>query len=215
MPGAANMIKKSILIFCGLVLCQALALSQEPVPPVSYETLLERVKKQDSTVDFKELRLAYTGTKLYDPYGGSLDARDAMFAALNAKENDKALAASEKLLAVNYLDINAHFVASVANTNLKRPEKSDYHKYVFQNLLKSIIHSGDGKTLETAFVVISVDEEYALLNFMGLRQVGHQKVEENGHDYDKMTAKNPKTEKTSIYYFNVDKPFNWLRNRFK
>ncbi len=209
------MIKKSILIVCCLILCQAVALSQEPVPPVSYETLLERVKKQDPAVDFKALRFAYTETKQYDPYGGSLDVRDAMFAALNAKENDKALEASAKLLASNYLDINAHFVAYAANKNLSRTQESDYHKHVFQNLLKSIIDSGDGKTLETAFVVISVDEEYTLFNFMSLLPAGQAKVEEKGHNYDKMTGKDLKTGKLVVYYFNVDKPFNWLRNRLK
>lgn len=209
------MIKKSILMFCGLVLVQAFAFSQEPTAVVSYETLLERVKKQDASVDFKELRYAYTETKQYDPYGGSLDARDAMFAALTAKEYDKALAASDKLLAANYLNINAHFVAYVAHRNLSQAERSEYHKWVFQNLLKSIGASGDGKTMESAFIVISIDEEYAWLNFMGLRSAGQQKVEENGHNYDKMMAKDPKTDQSSTYYFNVDRPFNWLRNRLK
>ena len=190
-------------------------MSQEPARPPSYESLLERVKKQDTTVDFKELRFAYTDTKLYDPYSGSLDVRDEMFKALNAREYEKALAGSEKLLASNYLDINAHFVAYAAHRNLNHAEKADYHKFVFQNLLKSISSSGDGKSLETAFHVISVDEEYALLNFLGLRAAGQQKVEEKGHNYDKLTVKDPKTEKVSFYYFNVDKPFNWLVNRLK
>jgi hypothetical protein len=210
-----NMFKNSIFIVCISLLFQIGAAAQEYPVKVSYDTLLERVRKQDPEVNFQELRLAYTETKQYNPYGGSLDARDAMFALLNAKEYEKAVVASEKILSSNYLDINSHFVAYVANRNLKHAEKADYHKYVFLNLLKSISTSGDGKTMETAFLVISVDEEYALLNFMELQPVGQQKVEENGHNYDKMTAKDPKTKKISTYYFNVDKPFNWLRNRFK
>jgi hypothetical protein len=209
------MIKKSVFILCSLLLLQAVGVAQEPAAQVSYEALLEKVKKQDPTVDFKALRFAYTETKQYSPYGGDSENRKAMFEALKAEEYDKALASSEKLLASNDLDINAHFVAFAANRHLGRSEKVDYHKYVFQNLLKSISDSGDGKTMETAFFVISIDEEYAWFNFMGLRPAGQALIADKGHHYDKMTAMDPKTQQTSTYYFNIDKPFNWLGNSLK
>jgi len=209
------MLKKSAFIVYCLLLLQSAVAAQQPVAQVSYETLLEKVKKQDPAVNFKELRFAYTETKQYSPYGGDSENRKAMFAALNAKEYDKALASSEKILASNYLDINAHFVAYAANRHLGVSEKADYHKYVFENLLKSISDSGDGKTMGTAFFVISTEEEYALFNFMGLRPAGQALIEDKGHHYDKMTAIDPKTNQSSIYYFNIDKPFNWLGNSLK
>jgi len=210
------MLKKSAFIVYCLLLLQSAVAAQQSVAQVSYETLLEKVKKQDpAAVNFKELRFAYTETKQYSPYGGDSENRKAMFVALNAKEYDKALASSEKIIGSNYLDINAHFVAYAANRHLGRSEKADYHKYVFENLLKSISDSGDGKTMETAFFVISTEEEYALFNFMGLRPAGQALIEDKGHHYDKMTAIDPKTNQSSIYYFNIDKPFNWLGNSLK
>lgn len=218
------MLKKSAVIVCCLLLVQSSAaqqpatkqpVAQQPVAQVSYEALLEKVKKQDPAVNFKELRFAYTETKLYSPYGGDSENRKAMFAALNAREYDKALASSEKVLASNYLDINAHFAAYAANRHLGVSEKANYHKYVFENLLKSISDSGDGKTMETAFFVISTDEEYTLFNFMGLRPAGQALIEDQGHHYDKMTAIDPKTNQSNAYYFNIDKPFNWLGNSLK
>ena len=209
------MIKKSLFILCSLFLLQAVGVAQEPAAKVPYETLLEKVKKQDSSVNFKELRFSYTETKQYSPYGSDSENRKAMFEALKAEGYEKALALSEKILAANYLDINAHFVAFAANRYLGHLEKADYHKYVFQNLLKSISDSGDGKTMETAFFVISTDEEYALFSFMGLRPAGQALIEDKGHRYDKMTAIDPKTEQSSTYYFNIDKPFNWLGNSLK
>lgn len=206
--------KSAFIVFC-LLLVQTAVAAQQPGPKVSYADLLERVKKQDPGVNFKELRIAYTETKDYSPYGGDSESRTAMFVALKAEDYDKALASSEKILASNYLDINAHFVAYAANRHLERTEKSDYHRYVFQNLLKSISDSGDGKTMETAFFVISTDEEYALFNFMGLRPTGQALIEDKGHHYDKMTAMDPKTDQSSTYFFNIDKPFNWLGNSLK
>lgn len=206
--------KTAFIVFC-LFLLQAAGQAQKPAEKVSYETLLERVKKQDASVNFQELRLAYTETKQYNPYGGDRETRKAMFAAVKAAQYDQALSFSEKILAANYLDINAHFGAYVANRELGHSEKADYHKNVFQRLLKSISESGDGKTIETAFIVISVDEEYALFNFMGLRPTAQTLIEDKGHRYDKMTVTDPKNDQNITFYFNIDKPFNWLDNSLK
>jgi hypothetical protein len=109
--------KTAFIVFC-LLLLQTAGLAQKPVEKVSYDVLLEKVKKQDAAVNFLELRLAYTETKQYNPYGGDRETRKAMFAALNGKQYDQALLSSEKILAANYLDINAHFGAFVANREL-------------------------------------------------------------------------------------------------
>jgi hypothetical protein len=206
--------RTSFIVFC-LLLFQAAGQAQQPAVKVSYENLLERVKKQDAAVNFKELRLAYTETKQYSPYGGNIEARNAMFVALKAEQYAKVLASSEKILAANYLDINAHFGAYVANRELGHSEKADYHKNIFQKLLRSISDSGNGKTIETAFMVISTDEEYALFNFMGLRPTAQALIEDKGHHYDKMTVTDPKKDQNITYYFNIDKPFNWLGNSLK
>lgn len=176
----------------------------------AYDTLLERVKKSDQTVDFKELRLAYTETSKYSPYGGDRAKRKTMFEGLDAKQYDKALAAANEILDSNYLDLMGHFGAFVSNRELGNAEKAAYHRYVFDGLMNSIKNSGDGKTQDTAFVVISTDEEYVLLNFLGLRVQSQALLKEKGHSFDKMTSLDPETKETVVYYFNIDKPFNWL-----
>ena len=40
-------------------------------------------------------------------------------------------------------------------------------------------------------------------------------INEKGHSYDKMKAVDPKTNETVVYYFNIDKRFNWLENSLK
>jgi Domain of unknown function (DUF4919) len=186
-----------------------------PAPKSSYDSLLERVKQGDKTADFKELRFAFTETPAYSPYGGDRDLRKEMFVAINGKDYDKALASAERMLAKNYLDINGHFGCFAAHNRLGHTDKAAYHKFVFEGLLNSIKDSGDGKTPETAFIVISTDEEYALFNWLGLRVSGQALIHKDGHDYDKMTVNDPKTNETSDYFFNIDKPFTWLGNSLK
>jgi hypothetical protein len=188
--------------------------AQAPAKP-TYEALLARLKKNDQTVDFKELRLAYTETKDYGPYGGDAEARKNMFAALKANEYDKALERATAILGRNYVDIMGHFGSFVAHRELGHADLATYHRFVFEGLLNSIKNSDDGKTMETAFVVISTDEEYALFNYLGLRPTDQALIKEKGHSYDKMTALDPNTNQTVVYYFNIDKPFNWLAKSLK
>lgn len=213
--------KAAVLSFCLSLMPllsaaqQKTATPQAQTPKLSYEELLAKVKKQDASADFTALRLAYTETKDYSPYAGDRAARKNMFAAIQAKEFAKALELSDALLKTNYVDANAHFGAFVAHRELGHPEQSAYHKWVVQGLMKSIADSGDGKKPETAMVVISTDEEYTWFNFMGLRPAGQALLSENGHSYDKMTAVDPNTKESSIFYFNIDKPFSWLGDSLK
>jgi hypothetical protein len=207
-----------------LVSLSVVALSSTQDPPKtsnqdsakrSFAVLLERAKKSDATLDFKELRMAYTETSDYSPYGGDRETRKKMFAALNAKEFDAAVESAEKILAKNFVEINAHFVAYVAHREAGRAEKSTFHKFMFDGLVKSITSSGDGKTAETAYVVITTDEEYTLFNILGLSAAGQALITQNGHSFDRMTVTNPKTNETVAYFFNIDKPFNWLGESLK
>ena len=181
----------------------------------AYEPLVERVKGGDFGVDFRELRMAFTETKAYSPYGGGLPARRAASAALNARNYEEAVKQAELVLAANFVDLNGHFVAFVANRELGRADRADFHRKVFDGLIKSVMSPGDGKSTASAFVVISTDEEYVVLSYLGLRPAGQSLLNEKGHSYDAMRAVNPKTNETVTYYFNIDKPFNWLGNSLK
>lgn len=190
------------------------AQSQEGNKP-KYEALLEKVKAGDTTVSFKELRMTYTESEGYDPYGGGSEARKAMLTALNDKSYDKALEHAGNLLKQKYVDIIAHLVSSIAYNELKNPERGKYHRGIADGLIQSILKSGDGKSLETAYVVIATDEEYALFNALGLKAVSQSLVHDKGHSYDKMDVIDRKTIQTTTFYFNVDIPLNWLGNSLK
>jgi uncharacterized protein DUF4919 len=181
----------------------------------AYDALLKRVKDGDKTVDFKELRMAYADSSHYSPYGGDGDAEKAMFAALNSEKWDEALSQSSKILEENYVNIDAHVVADIANRKKGDTEKADFHTFVAKGLIHSITSSGDGKSTDKAFVVISTDEEYTLLRLLGLRPMGQALLNENGHSFDKLTAVDPKTDDKYEFYFNIDKPYGWLGNKLK
>jgi len=77
------------------------------------------------------------------------------------------------------------------------------------------LKSGDGKSIESAYVVIATDEEYALFNVLGLRGVSQALVNDKDHNYDRMDAVDRKTNQTTTFYFNIDIPFKWLSKSLK
>lgn len=202
---------------CLSLLVIAVSISAQTQEPnkLKYEALLEKVKAGDTSVSFKDLRMAYAESKGYAPYGSDTEARNAMVAALNEKNYDKALEHAGSILTKNYLDITAHIVSSAAYGELKNAERAKYHRAIVEGLAQSIMKSGDGKTLDTAFVVISTNEEYALFNLLGMKVVAQALVNDKGHSYDKMDAIDRKTEQKTTFYFNIDIPFNWLANSLK
>lgn len=197
-----------------LVAVSITAQAQEPGKQ-KYEALLERVKAGDATVSFKDLRMAYTESPEYAPYGGDTETRKSMLSALTGKDYDKALEYAGKILKQKYVDITAHLVSNIAYNELKNAERAKYHHGVVEGLVQSILRSGDGKTLETAFVVIATDEEYALFNILRLKAVSQSLVHDKDHSYDRMDAVDLKTNQKTTFYFNIDIPFNWLSKSLK
>ena len=209
------MINRIARCLCLLLIAVSInAQSQEPGKQ-KYEALLEKVKAGDPSVNFKDLRMAYTESQGYSPYGGDSEAGKAMFSALKDKDYEKALGYADTILRQKYVDIFAHLVSALAYTELKNPERAKYHHAIVEGLIQSILKSGDGKSIETAYVVISTDEEYALFNVLGLRRASQALVKDKDHNYDKMDAVDRKTNQTSTFYFNIDIPFNWLSKSLK
>jgi hypothetical protein len=169
-----------------------------------YEDLVGKLKKGDADIDFKKLRFAFTETKNYSPYGNRGDDSDKMSQSFREKKYKDALKSAEKVLETSYVDINAHFVAAIANKESGNNEKFEFHKKVYLGLINSIIDGKDGKSAGNAFQVIYVPEEYALLNYLGYRRGSQALVNENGSKFDVLTVTNPENNETLKLYFNID-----------
>lgn len=167
----------------------------------AFKEIVERMKKSDATVDFKAARLLYAELDAYSPMGG----RGGYAKLISAGENQKALDLADETLRENYLDIDAHWAAlTVANT-LKDEKRSAHHLYMVKGILDSIVKSGDGRTEATAFVVISISEEYAMVRAFKLRSKGQAILRKDGHVFDVLTCVDPaKPETEAKMYFNTD-----------
>ena len=174
--------------------------------PSEYAALLARLKAGDTKIDYARLRLSWVDSPEHKHAKDTSNAAEAMFEALNAKNFPTALIQAETVLAGEYVNIDAHYVAAVANRQMGATDKADFHRAVFGGLIDSIRNSGDGKSLATAWVVINVHEEYVLLRVLGLSPSGQAVIHKDGHSYDEMKAK-AEDGAEQTFYFNVDIPF--------
>jgi hypothetical protein len=181
----------------------ALQAAQDRVSPKQeFQALLERVKKSDASVDFARMRQLQTQLDDYKPYG---DVESHPLALLKAGSAEGAQRLVDQMLARNYLDLEAHFAgAEIADTR-KDSAAAAHHRYVIQGVFDSILKSGDGKSPETAYVVVTLSEEYALMGHLGLRVGGQSLIhDEEGHSYDQLQGVDAKGKPTREVYFNID-----------
>jgi len=170
----------------------------------SYDALLTKLKRGDLGIDFKALRMKYTETKDYTPEGLSPQLRDRMYKAMNEKRYGEARALAEDVLKKNFVDISAHLVAGMANEALGDTAKFEFHKQVFTGLISSIVDDGDGQSRENSFRVISVPEEYAVLDYLRLTRDKQFSASGDGHMYDVFSVTDKESGGTAKLYFNID-----------
>lgn len=169
----------------------------------AYQQLIERLKATDRSVDFLQMRHLFTQSRTYRPYTDSRE--EAMLDALDERQPARALEIVRAILDANYLNIEAHFAGTVACAALMDRACAAHHQFVAQGLLNSIAASGDGRSPESAFAVVSAPEAYAIARVMGA-DVREQALRHTigGHAFDVLTLEDPKTGDVRQLYFNVD-----------
>jgi len=177
-----------------------------------YADLARKLRAGDTAVDYTTLRLAFADGSSYRPSIQCGD-RQALFQALHEKRYRDARQAAEEMLERCPLDLDAHLAAGVSFGELGVPEQADYHRRFVDGLVRSILASGDGKSLRSAMTVIDVQEEYVAVNALGLETVGQGLVSQGGRYYDEVQTLDPRTKAKGVLYFNLDRPMRWANRQ--
>jgi outer membrane protein assembly factor BamD (BamD/ComL family) len=171
-----------------------------------YDEMVAKVNRGDMTVDFHQMRLAYTETKQYAPYGG-MQERDGMYAAMRSKDYEKALSLAEDRLKQHFVDLNAVYIAALSSKQLSKTTESDFYLKVLKKMMDDILRNGDGLTAKTAIFAIGISEQYFIMSFLGFQRVTKTLERTDGSVFDVHASENPETKETRKFYFNIDKVF--------
>lgn len=185
----------------------------------TYKDLLKRCEANDTTLNDKDYSILYFGQlfqKSYNPYATS--EKSTIIKSLKAKEYEKAFELCKKVLQTNPVSLYAMEYLYSAGKALGKPEP-ELKNYAtrYWKLLKMIASTGDGQGKETAFHVISVDDEYHLMNkyfeVEGFKQQSLVNSDKNSYDLMEFTSSN--YYKGTKMYFDITQIFMILNNSFK
>jgi Domain of unknown function (DUF4919) len=191
----------------GIVLLLALALApaNAGAAEASYDDYVAQVKAGNLDIDYAAFRMAYAASPKYEPYGAAMIQSAQMRKTYAAGDCPAAMAQAKEVLELNFVQIDAHMITANCQKKAGNDEEALREKTIFVELIKSVLKSGDGKSPETAFVVIAIDEEYSLLSALALVRVRQALVNHGGSAFDRIEAKARDSDQTVTLYFNVDR----------
>lgn len=176
-----------------------------------YDRLLEAARHNPEKADFFALRMAYVRSPLFNPY---ITMTNTMFGLRSALQQDSIETIGAGLQAVlrdDYLDIETHAFAFRFYEQNGQASKAVYHRQFMHGLLDSIIRV-DGRTPETAFRVITIREEYAVMGALGMPVETQRKASLNGSHFDILTSRHPRLNQPVDLYFNIDLMRSYFRD---
>ncbi|HMK26610.1 MAG TPA: DUF4919 domain-containing protein [Chitinophagaceae bacterium] len=220
---------KKIILLAGLLFCNLFLFSQKvsnidfdaikrslDASPELYKNLIDRFKDSDITLTAADYITLYYGQCFqtgYSPYGNQPDY-DEFKKHYQKQDYEKALPLAIKMLDKNPMDIQMTFKVLVCHHYLKDDENKAKINIRYENLLLTIIESGDGKTAATAMVVMRVSDEYELMNNMQVQNTSQTLITGPAGECDLMALK-PNDLGLDKLYFNVSKLFESMSKMFE
>jgi len=181
-----------------------------------YDALVAKAESGDTTIDYAALRLSYTRTDHYEPYPGSaIELMLKAFNAMQAKDCPAAIDSARASLKLNYVDFRVHEILADCLEKTGDTAGRDRELATSAGLVKALLASGVGKSPLTAYKVVTISEEYFILEaYYGAHRGSQSLINgEDGHMYDCLTGTTAKGEEIALY-FNIDTIFGAERKMF-
>ncbi|MGV3540940.1 MAG: DUF4919 domain-containing protein [Rufibacter sp.] len=186
---------------------------EDQASPFYYPTLLERYLAHDSMLtvfDYHHLYYGYPKQAGYNPYARSAGEQEAR-KLLDAGQLDQAKQVLLSEFKRHPFNLGLIFVlGSIADQQQNTPEARQW-MLKFDGLLRTIIQSGDGKSEESAWVVIAAQDEYPVMGVLGLEPKGQALLKGK---YDRQTLQTPNRLESDELFFNIEIPYGHLAKAF-
>jgi hypothetical protein len=184
--------------------------SSVAVPPYhdKYSKLVKQLEAGQTNINYSELRESFLESEQFKTASRQKPdlntLRKEMHELMQKSKSAEIIGVTKKMLSIDYTDMEAHKILHQTYKILGDPANSKkYHDIEF-GLLNSIIKKGNGKTCQTAWPVIQINEEYFILQMLGAKLL-KQSVDNTGGLCDKMDVHTD--EGNNTYYFEISKVF--------
>lgn len=132
-------------------------------------------------IDYDELRTTYVNSTFYDPTEIELSANfTRIFSSLESHDLMDVIFNINQVLDRDHLNPLAMTVAKQVYQDLEDTPAKEFYEYLYSETMKSILSSGDGRDVESAFKVVSKGEQTALLRMLGYEHLESRIFMEDG-----------------------------------
>jgi hypothetical protein len=173
-----------------------------------YSEFVKQLESGQTDINYKEFRESFIESEQFKTASKQFRAFDSlkkeMYVQMDKSNYKEIVKITKGMLSIDYTSMVAHKILRQTYKILGDTINSKkYHDIQF-GLLKSITKNGDGKTCETAWPVIQIEEEYFILEMVGAKLL-KQSIDNTDGLCDKMDVKEDGKKKT--YYFETSKVF--------
>ena len=177
-----------------------------------YDALVERFAAADTTLTDEEIRKVYYGYAFTESYSPYADYTTMVNALMKEGKEDEAWSVADGLLEKNPVSLwllRELFL-------MTEGEEADGYQRRYSRLMDGILSTGNGRSMDRAIHVITVDDEYEILNeVFGMQSFnGQALVGDSESSYDRMEFMNRYGDAVTLY-FNVDLIFRKYNDIFR
>lgn len=183
--------------------------SIKSVSEKSYSQLVNTAIQSADKGSYEDIRISYTDTKWYSPYSEP-DPIKNMKGLLEEKKYKEVIQITQKNIYEYFAELELHYYSLIAYKELRDEDSFNWHRYVLNRLIDSILKSGDGKSTKSPFTVIAVREEYFFMGILGIEHKGQSLINVDGHAFDMFEVKKNQNFNSDKIYFNIDIPIAGL-----
>ena len=179
-----------------------------------YSNYVKQLEDGKIDIDYVDFRNSFLESKQFGKKSTNYDSlKKQVYAEIKSKNYNNVVKLTKAMLSIDYTSLFAHkYLQQTYKILGDTTNKNKYHDIEF-GLLYSITRSGDGKTCETGWHVIQIEEEYFILNMLGA-DLQKQSISNGGKNTcDKMVVKTEEGE-IKTYYFEANKVFEMESKMF-
>lgn len=182
-----------------------------------YSAYVRKLESGKTDIDYRDFRNSFLESRQFEVKGEKQSQYDNLKKEVSAQIDQSnyqgVIKATKAMLSIDYTSMFAHkYLQQTYKILGDTVNRDKYHDIEF-GLLKSITTNGDGKTCETAWHVVQIEEEYFILAMMGVDLKQQSLAHSNGNAYDKMDVTTNHGDKT--YYFEINQIIAKTREALK
>jgi tetratricopeptide (TPR) repeat protein len=186
----------------------------DPQHPYYYAALKDKFKANIDAMSLNEFLMLYYGATTDNHYSPYAPLGMALMDEITENTSDEEkINIYQRVLEADPFNLSVYQnLASVAFA-LKQMDIFGGALKRYLGLTEAILATGNGKSTDSAYFVISTRDEYAVLAYQGLQSTQQALLDNNGHNFDRLSAMDENNEKHDVY-FNIDKMWESLSKSF-